>query len=1673
MLDIPDIPIKKAPSPKVPPALAAAAAKESPVKSSPPAKAGPAKAASPRSRTPEAKSPPVTPRRPASAGAKAPPAKASPERPARSPSTEAKAKAKAPAPAAPAAPAAAAAPATRATPSPRAKVPPASPAAQRPSAPPPKAEPAKAKAPAKAPAKPKGETPPAKVASPAAKETKETKEAKAKESPRQAASPKVTTPRGKAEATPKADAPVPASPAPQPKGKPHVPRVAMLAKVKPKPPPKEEEEPEPKPRPVTRSLYPAAPRRPVSAPRQPRQASKQSNAPSESSAGGDMAAAAAAAAAAGRTVRITSDYSEEEMTGNDESRTTEGESESERPTERPTERTERADRAVRKTMSEGMNTLREGDIKELASSESMPPEDAAQTWQNRWRRQSECMEDPDPEAQAEPEEIADAKCQESALPSPRTSMLDDRALGEGLELASEAKLVSIPQTEVPVLPAPGEARRPQDVHRESIGGPFEGTHSRHERMFDRSWPRARCKPGFSVCSTRTEGRAMTRKSGREGHHAPVNEERRASRRHALHAAELSAGAPLKLRIERRLAAMQDAENVEPVMMNPRTPEFGEAPRTPCSRSPSPVTPCERRRKSRRITFSALNDALNECVECEQSVASNIQAAQELVKKMFANPPDTSKRQSKKRSRGKSSRQSDARSSVGPEAMTERARRLWESGVDDDDEDEDVPVSSTSVPLLATPGRFRYRTKGAFHDPWASLPPRRSPKPQMQQDDLHRANRVAKLLLRSFTSFEEPYPTEELKEVPQLPTPVESTASSRRKTIVGVPGEVRELVAMVTPVPSAVTVASVASVASVATVSPPEGPRIEARSEESQVSHLEPQKFASEPLPMETKPQSPERHLEEFQASSATSPSKESPKRSKMKSRSRSTSFNDAEEKRAIRADGLQELLQEVYDKFRRCSAQLREADLHGKIQAPGSNAGAEDTDLADTWQEVEWLRQAVVGMHSHLLLAQKRQNVLEKRCKDFQDKISEIRPAPDSTLLAPPRPEKEEKPRAVYASHVANIANVANVAVANVPCNSTPRGRGPVTTYVHPAQIRAASAPQVGLGRVAMPKSYASEVCLPSPRQVFQESPALRRQGPQAFVPVHSASPGKLPLTSRQMQFASMEGSPIFMPSPQSAAHASPAQGVRAWLSSPMPSISAPVTPVGTPVATPRVSPAPTPAPTPPVPGPGCSRVQSLRSERFFRQWLKSYRLSKFAARRAAGETPELWLCAAFKALGSYTRMRHEKELQRRKAQRCRWRLLLQFAWQGLRRGVERTSYCRTEAERRFALKARSVEEELFSLWHNLVDFTRNDRASASRTQHLLMKVFQGFKRYRQDRRSVGRSQVVIASGHCAAMPFSFGLFGVSVRDTVVHAWLLHWRTAVVSWREIQRKDRKALVQWYVVLISSTLKSWRSWCNDRRVKKQRQEEASQLFLGAARRWSLAALFRCHEERQSFAEQDGQHREATRCEMLQKPQVAEQEWELLAQKRATLAVAAANRWRQKLYLRLGASVLLVSVKLFSCLHLLHGAAQRTADQGHVSLMPSRKKLREAIDLPMTCYECGSCCFLVSSRAPLWFGAISTNLNVKLAADRLLVRPTPHEVSDADASNASYAFQPEHVGHPYTGQQQRKSELGTVWSEQFNQLSMTKEQRCRGMSRKLAKLVITGKHTMADLSYPQFP
>ena len=385
---------------------------------------------------------------------------------------------------------------------------------------------------------------------------------------------------------------------------------------------------------------------------------------------------------------------------------------------------------------------------------------------------------------------------------------------------------------------------------------------------------------------------------------------------------------------------------------------------------------------------------------------------------------------------------------------------------------------------------------------------------------------------------------------------------------------------------------------------------------------------------------------------------------------------------------------------------------------------------------------------------------------------------------------------------------------------------------------------------------------------------------------------------------------------------------------------------------------------------PSFLRVQSLRSDRFFREWLKSYRLLRLAARMTRATQLENGLRITFEALAKYHRLRREKDLLRRKAQRYCWRRLLRYIFQGFMQGVCRAQQCEAKSEKILVLKARSLEEQLFCFWQNMVDFTRRDRACELGRRHLQTKAFQGFKRYHQQRHAkvvqdqfarthrcqkmaqrtfasmrirVQMRQQVFLQQHqlekqrqchqlrgfiarwrswtwqwcqhirqkektasCHRMwslcrdAFQLWSFRCntaresrhrlvalesSLAQEVLHLWLLQWHSAVTNWREDQRKDRKALVQWYVVLVSFTLKSWQSWSLKRQAKKRRQEEASRLFLTSARRWSLAALFRCHEERVALAQQ-----------------AAEEQWELLAQKRATLVVAAASHWRQKVYLR---------------------------------------------------------------------------------------------------------------------------------------------------------------------------
>ncbi|CAE7301348.1 unnamed protein product, partial [Symbiodinium sp. KB8] len=159
--------------------------------------------------------------------------------------------------------------------------------------------------------------------------------------------------------------------------------------------------------------------------------------------------------------------------------------------------------------------------------------------------------------------------------------------------------------------------------------------------------------------------------------------------------------------------------------NPRTPEFGEAATSP--RSPVASGGAEeRRRKSRRITFSAMNNALDELgpEQPEPSRDASIQAAQELVRAMFSVPAvDTGSYRGAKR--GADGRK---RSSVGKEAMLEKAKLLVsDTSVNDDAQDSRRASLADELPLLATPGRFRDRDgqRGVFEDPWSTLAPRKS------------------------------------------------------------------------------------------------------------------------------------------------------------------------------------------------------------------------------------------------------------------------------------------------------------------------------------------------------------------------------------------------------------------------------------------------------------------------------------------------------------------------------------------------------------------------------------------------------------------------------------------------------------------------------------------------------------------------------------------------------------------------------------------------------------------------------------------------------------------------------------------------------------------------------------------------------------------------------------
>jgi len=242
------------------------------------------------------------------------------------------------------------------------------------------------------------------------------------------------------------------------------------------------------------------------------------------------------------------------------------------------------------------------------------------------------------------------------------------------------------------------------------------------------------------------------------------------RRAALTEAERRGGAScLQDRIAQRQAAFKafagkhadggSALPATPDFAQPATPDFGHAPSTPPSIS-EPETD-EYRRKSRRITFSALTGALDDVSpEHLSEAASGIQAAQELAASVFAKDftprfsvagksmPSGAQRCAKRSIDG------ETRNSVGLEAMTAKAKLLTgccprdsSSGSEASDH-EDYDSQKGDLSLLATPGRFRPRTDGsADSDPWCTLGPKRSeastlPPPPNRPPPQHPSKRQA-------------------------------------------------------------------------------------------------------------------------------------------------------------------------------------------------------------------------------------------------------------------------------------------------------------------------------------------------------------------------------------------------------------------------------------------------------------------------------------------------------------------------------------------------------------------------------------------------------------------------------------------------------------------------------------------------------------------------------------------------------------------------------------------------------------------------------------------------------------------------------------------------------------------------------------------------------------------
>eukprot|EP00930_Biecheleria_cincta_P034735 TRINITY_DN2396_c0_g1_i1.p1 TRINITY_DN2396_c0_g1~~TRINITY_DN2396_c0_g1_i1.p1 ORF type:complete len:436 (+),score=48.76 TRINITY_DN2396_c0_g1_i1:798-2105(+) len=172
-------------------------------------------------------------------------------------------------------------------------------------------------------------------------------------------------------------------------------------------------------------------------------------------------------------------------------------------------------------------------------------------------------------------------------------------------------------------------------------------------------------------------------------------------------------------------------------------------------------------------------------------------------------------------------------------------------------------------------------------------------------------------------------------------------------------------------------------------------------------------------------------------------------------------------------------LREIHERINTCSARLEAEVAESALESATGNAaktgpgsiGNDPAAKTEAWQEVEWLRQAVVGMHSHLMLVQQRQKSFEKECQEFQAQIEKAGITASSSAAPGPAAQLRPQPS---VSPIRRVVSAGTVSSVVRPAHSTMRTTAPLASPSVPQLWGAfpapcSAAPEVIVKTVAPP----------------------------------------------------------------------------------------------------------------------------------------------------------------------------------------------------------------------------------------------------------------------------------------------------------------------------------------------------------------------------------------------------------------------------------------------------------------------------------------------------------------------------------------------------------------------------------------------------------------------------